>query len=178
MKRTLGALAMGIAVMGLLTCGGEDPEPVLKELTHKYWDAVLEQRMDEAYAMLSAGSRAGVSLGEFAESMTFVSLEGEEADVLKQVFAEKARLTILGIEVDKKEATVIVILLVPALGTLQSSLDAQLASGEPQVEDTLAWMAGEMIAAIEENRLPTQELRLKMTWILEGKRWGFAFGQG
>lgn len=179
MKKTLGLLFAGIVALGLVACGGgKDYERTLKELTKKYWEAVFNSRMEEAYAMLSESSRARVSLEEFSESMTFVSFEGEGTHELGEAFAENSKLTILGIEVKKKEATVTVILLVPALASLKADLEEQLASGEVEVEDAAAWMLQEMITALKENRLPTQEFRVKMTWILEGERWGFAFGQG
>jgi hypothetical protein len=178
MKKTLGLLVMGIVALGLIACGGRDNESALKGLTERYWKAVFNSRMDEAYAMLSESSRNKVSPEEFSESMTFVSFEGEGALELRKAFAEHSKLTILGIEVKKKEATVTVILLVPTLATFKANLEEQLASGEVEVEDTAEWMRQEMITALAENRLPTQEFRVKMTWILEGERWEFAFGQG
>lgn len=178
MKKTFGLLFIGVVALGLATCsGGKDHERTLKDLTKKYWQAVLEGRMEEAYAMLTEGSRANVSLEEFTESMTFITIDGEGINELKQTFAEKTKLTILGIETKKKEATVTIILLVPTLATLQANLETQYVQGEIETDDLQAWMIGEMKTALEENRLPTQELRVKMTWILEGERWGFAFGQ-
>lgn len=174
MKKTLNLLLMGIVAAGLATCN-EDPEPVLKELTQSYWQAVFRGRIQEAYVMLSDSSRASVTPQEFSESMRFVSFEDEGSDELKEAFAEKAKLTILGIEAKRKEATVHVILLVPALAGLKSNLEAQLASGEIEVDDKAAWMLREMTTALEENRLPTRELRLKMTWILENNRWRLVF---
>jgi hypothetical protein len=178
MKKTLGLLVMGIVALGLLACGGKDHESALKGLTERYWEAVFNQRMQEAYTMLSGNSRTRVSFEEFSKSMTFVSFEGEGASELGKAFAEHSKLTILGIEVKKKEATVTVILLVPALATFKASLEEQLASGEIEVEDGAAWTLQEMITALNENRVPTQEFRVKMTWVLEGERWGFAFGHG
>jgi hypothetical protein len=178
MKKNFALLFMGIVAFGLATCGGgKDHEPILKELTEKYWEAVFNNRMQEAYAMLSGSSRTRVSLEQFSESMTFVSFEGEGALALRKAFAEHSKLTILGIEVKKKEATVTVILLVPALAAFKTNLEEQLASGEVEVDDTAEWMLQEMLTALAENRLPTQEFRVKMTWILEGEKWGFAFGQ-
>lgn len=179
MKKLSGLLFAGIVAFGVATCGGgKDHEPTLKKLTEKYWEAVFNNRMEEAYAMLSESSRSRVSLEEFSESMTFVSFEGEGALELNKAFAEHSKLTILGIEVKKKEATVTVILLVPALATFKTNLEKQLASEEVEVEDAAAWMLQEMITALDENRLPIQEFRVKMTWILEGEKWGFAYGQG
>ncbi|MEA3311144.1 MAG: hypothetical protein U9Q76_02865 [candidate division WOR-3 bacterium] len=175
MKRTLNLLLMGIVAAGLVTCGGEDPEPVLKELTQRYWQAVFRGRIQEAYEMLSDSSRASVTPQEFSEAMRFVALDGEGVHELQDAFAGKTKLTILGVEAKKKEGAVTVILLVPALAGLKSNLEAQLASGEIEVEDEAAWMLQEMTTAIEENRLPTQELRLKMTWILENNQWRLVF---
>ncbi len=175
MKKILNLLLMGILAAGLATCSGEEPEPVLRELTQSYWQAVFRGRMQEAYAMLSDSSRASVTPKEFSESMRFVPFEGEGSNELKEAFAEKAKLTILGIETKRKEATVHVILLVPALAALQASLQAQLDSGEIEVENEAAWMLHEMTTALEENRLPTQELRLKMNWILENNQWRLVF---
>ena len=174
MKKTLNLLLMGILAAELVTCN-EDHEPVLKELTQSYWQAVFRGRMQEAYGMLSDSSRASVTPQEFSESMRFVSLEGEGSDELKEAFAEKAKLTILGIEAKRKEATVHVILLVPALAALKASLQAQLNSGEIEIEDEEVWILAQMTTALEENRLPTQELRLKMTWILENNQWRLVF---
>ncbi|MCK4232598.1 hypothetical protein KAX06_05685 [candidate division WOR-3 bacterium] len=175
MKKILNLLLMGILAAGLVTCGGEDPEPVLKELTQSYWQAVFRGHIQEAYGMLSDSSRASVTPQEFSESMRFVPFDGEGSNELKEAFAEKAKLTILGIEAKRKEATVHVILLVPTLAALQASLQAQLDSGEIEVEDEAAWMLREMTTALEENRLPTQELRLKMTWVLADDRWRLVF---
>jgi len=174
MKKILNLLLMGIVAAGLATCN-EDPEPVLKELTQRYWQAVFRGHIQEAYGMLSDSSRASVTPQEFSESMRFVPLEDEGNDELKEAFAEKAKLTILGIEAKRKEGAVTVILLVPALAALQASLQAQLDSGEIEVDDEAAWMLREMTTALEENRLPTRELRLKMTWILENNRWRLVF---
>lgn len=178
MKKILNLLLMGILAAGLVTCGSEDPEPVLRELTQRYWQAVLRGRMQEAYGMLSQASRAGTSFKEFSESMRFVPFEEEWAQGLQDAFAEKTKLTILGVEVKKKQGAVTVILLVPALAGLKSNLEAQLASGEIEVQDEAAWMLQEMTTALEENRLPTQELRLKMTWVLADDRWRLVFGDG
>ena len=174
MKKILNLLLMGILAAGLATCS-EDPEPVLKELTRRYWQAVFRGHIQEAYGMLSDSSRANVTPQEFSEAMRFVPFDGEGSYELKEAFAEKAKLTILGIEAKKKEGAVTVILLVPALAALQASLQAQLNSGEIEVEDEAAWMLQEMTTALEENRLPTQELRLKMTWVLADDRWRLVF---
>jgi len=174
MKKILNLLLMGILAAGLATCS-EDPEPVLKELTQRYWQAVFRGHIQEAYGMLSDSSRANVTPQEFSEAMRFVPFDGEGSNELKEAFAEKAKLTILGIEAKKKEGAVTVILLVPALAALQASLQAQLDSGEIEVEDEAAWMLQEMTTALEENRLPTQELRLKMTWVLADDRWRLVF---
>jgi|GEM_PF-2267124 len=178
MKKILNLLLMGVLAAGLVTCGGEDPEPVLKELTQQYWQAVLEGHIQEAYGMLSDSSRVSVTLQEFSEAMRFVALDGEGVDEFREAFASKAKLTILGIEAKRKEATVHVILLVPALATFQTDLQAQLASGEIEVDDEEAWILAQMTKALEENRLPTLELRLKMRWVLVDNRWRLAFGAG
>lgn len=177
MKRNIWLLLAGIVALGLATCS-EDPEPVLKELTQKYWQAVLEGHIQEAYGMLSDSSRASVTPQEFSEAMRFVALDGEGVDEFRENFASKAKLTILGIEAKRKEATVHVILLVPALATFQTDLQAQLTSGEIEVDDEEAWILAQMTKALEENRLPTRELRLKMRWVLVDNRWRLAFGEG
>jgi hypothetical protein len=176
MKKILSLLFAGIVVLGLATCGdGKDHELTLKELTKKYWEAVFNNRMQEAYAMLSDSSRASASFKEFSESMRFVPFEGEWAQGLQDSFASKTKLTILGVEAKKREGAVTVILLVPALASLKADLEEQLASGEIEVEDEAAWMLQETTTALEEDRLPTQELRLKMSWILENNQWRLVF---
>ncbi len=163
------ALLLVLAISGACK---QDPSDEIKEQTIRYWDFVFAGKLEQAYEMLSFDSKKSLRFEDFAAQMAFVPLDADGVKECYKAFSEKARMSIVSIDVGKKgaSANVEVLLLTPAVSKHQNYI--LLENPKISVEDLQA----RTIEDLSKGRIKTLELRVIMQWIKEDNKWKFLYG--